>query len=394
MRPMRALRTLASRRSALVGGPLVLASLSAGVLLPASAAQAQQSCVSPCLPTSVDRLSSDPLRQLTSYLSLTPAALLSPSSDDDVDDVAEQAARDARLAARRAAAERAAAQRAAAERAAAAAAERAAAEQAAAQRAAAERAAAERAAAERAAAAAAERTAAERASAAAAERTAAERTAAERAAAERTAAERAAAAAAAAAERTAAERAAAGERAAVEQAAVERTQTGAPMPSPLSSPRTGPSPAQEGRTRANPGLVLQAPAATNSPATGLLAPAPSDGQPETAKQAGNDEEPLAGYSGGAASRDDVAGAQTDGAASSGDAGSSTAAGSTAAGSTAAGSTAAPRASTGPSAATQAQSGQAASASTDTTPGRSVPLVTALIGGVLVLLLLIAREIVR
>ena len=387
MRPMRALRTLASRRSALVGGPLVLASLSAGVLLPASAAQAQQSCVSPCLPTSVDRLSSDPLRQLTSYLSLTPAALLSPSSDDDVDDVAEQAARDARLAARRAAAERAAAQRAAAERAAAAAAvaERAAAERAAATAAAAERAAAaaavaERAAAERAAAAAAQRAAAERAAVAAAERTAAERAAV--AVAERTAAEQAAV------ERAAAEQAAV-ERAAAERAAVERTQTGVPMPSPLWSPRTGRSPAQEGRTRANPGLALPAPAATNGPATGPLAPAPSDGQPETAKQAGNNEEPLAGYSGGAASRDDAAGAQTDGGASSGGAGSSTTAGSTAAGSTTA-----PRATTGPSAATQPPSGQAASASTDTTPSRSVPLVTTLIGGVLALLVLIVREIVR
>ena len=368
MRPMRALRTLASRRSALVGGPLVLASLSAGVLLPASAAQAQQSCVSPCLPTSVDRLSSDPLRQLTSYLSLTPAALLSPSSDDDVDDVAEQAARDARLAARRAAAERAAAQRAAAERAAAAAAV------------------AERAAAERAAAAAAERTAAERAAAAAvAERTAAERAAVERAAAERAAAEQAAV-----------------ERAAVERAAVERTQTGVPIPSP--SPRTGPSPAQQGRTRADPGLALQAPAATNGPAAGPLALAPSDGQPETAKQAGSNEEPLAGFPGGAARSDDAAGAQGDGAASSGDAGTSTTAGSTtsgsttsgstAAGSTAAGSTATPLATTGPSAATQPQSGQAASASTETTRSRSVPLVTTLIGGVLALLVLIVREIVR
>ena len=377
MRPMRALRTLASRRSALVGGPLVLASLSAGVLLPASAAQAQQSCVSPCLPTSVDRLSSDPLRQLTSYLSLTPAALLSPSSDDDVDDVAEQAARDARLAARRAAAERAAAQRAAAERAAAAAAV--------AERAAAERAAATAAAAERAAAAAAvaERAVAERAAAAAAQRAAAERAAV--AAAERTAAERAAVAVA---ERTAAEQAAV-ERAAAERAAFERTQTGVPMPSPLWSPRTERSPAQEGRTRANPGLALPAPAATNGPATGPLAPAPSDGQPETAKQAGNNEEPLAVYSGGAASRDDAAGAQTDGGASSGGAGSSTTAGSTAAGSTTA-----PRATTGPSAATQPPSGQAASASTDTTPSRSVPLVTTLIGGVLALLVLIVREIVR
>ena len=382
MRPMRALRTLASRRSALVGGPLVLASLSAGVLLPASAAQAQQSCVSPCLPTSVDRLSSDPLRQLTSYLSLTPAALLSPSSDDDVDDVAEQAARDARLAARRAAAERAAAQRAAAERAAAAAAvaERAAAERAAAERAAAAAAVAERAAAERAAAAAAERTAAERAAAAAvAERTAAER-----------------AAAAAAVERAAAEQAAV-ERAAVERVAVERTQTGVPIPSP--SPRTGPSPAQQGRTRADPGLALQAPAATNGPAAGPLALAPSDGQPETAKQAGSNEEPLAGFPGGAARSDDAAGAQGDGAASSGDAGTSTTAGSTTSGSTtsgstAAGSTATPLATTGPSAATQPQSGQAASASTETTRSRSVPLVTTLIGGVLALLVLIVREIVR
>ena len=388
---MRVLRTFASRRSALVGGPLVLASLSAGVLLPASAAQAQQSCVSSCLPTATDRPAGDPLRQLTSYLSFTSAALLSPSSDDDVDDVAEQAARDARLAARRAAAERAAAQRAAAERAAAeqVAAQRAAAEQAAAQRAAAEQAAAQRAAAERAAAAAAaaaERTTAERAAAAAAERTAAER------------------AAAAAAERTAAERAAAFERttadqAAVERAADERTQTGVPTPSPLWSPRTEPSPAQEGRTRADPGLAFRAPAATNGPATGPLAPAPSDGQPGTSKQDGSDEEPLAGYSSGAARRDDAAGMERDGAASSGGAGSSTTAGSTtagstAAGSTAAGSTAAPRATTGPSAATQPQSLQAASASTDTTRSRSVPLVTALIGGVLALLVLIVREIVR
>ena len=354
---MRVLRTLASRRSALVRGPLVLASLSAGVLLPASAAQAQETCVSLCLPTAADRPSSDPLRPLTSYLSLAPAALLSPSPDDAGDDVAEQAAKAARLAARRAAAEQAAAQRAAAERAAAAAA-------------AAERATAERATAERAAAAAAaERAAVERAAAAAAERATAERATAERATAER--------AAAAAAERTAAD-----------QVAVERTQTGVPTPSPLRSPLTGPSPAQEGRTRTDPGLALQAPAATNGPATGPLAPAPSDGQPETSKQAGSNEPPLAGLSGGAARPDDAAGAQGDGAASSGDAGSSTTAGSTAAESTA------PRATTGPSAATQPQSGQTASASTDTTSSRSVPLVTALIGGVLALLVLIVREIVR